>query len=138
MPAEATILIGDGFGEGETAGKEGRVDAEEARSLGAVEVEATGVVSFVDAEGNNSDTGEVRGVETEEVAAGLGVEVVENRQGGIPEQGEAAGAGGTFCGVRIGVEAEDADGDDDEGAAGEEGDSGEASAPAAGARANDE
>ena len=74
-----------GFGEGEAAREKARVDAQKARFLGAVQVEATGVVTFVNAERNDRDAGEVSGVEAEEVAAGGAVEVLEDGQGGVAD-----------------------------------------------------
>ncbi len=65
----AAVEAGSGLGEGESAGERGRVDAEQTRSLGAVQVQATGFVAFVDTEGDDGDAGKVSGVQAERVAA---------------------------------------------------------------------
>ncbi len=118
---------GGAAGPGETAAlNEALLHAEDARLRGLIEIQATSVVAWLDAESEELRRAQLG--ERQFRATGLGVEIGIDRLIALGQQGEAAGAAralGKFLG---GIQAEGAEGDDQEGGRGDEADRGDAAA----------
>ena len=112
--------------EGVAAGEVLGIYAENSRSDGSVQIEATGVVTWLNADGNDFYSCQFLVIKGEDFAAFLGIEVVVNRQRRFADEGKSAGAGVPLSGLIEGFLSKGIDRDDDKNARGEHPNDGEA------------
>src|SRR5258708_37467691 len=104
----------------EPSGKQLRFDSQHARTLRAIQIQATGIVTVMHTKGNEIDPGQVPRVETEGITAGGAVQVLHNGQGGFSNQRKSTRAGAAIGRVKIRVKPKYADCRDDETAGGQQ------------------